>query len=61
MDWEKSSFFQGGMDLTLLTLGCFDTDKVHATPKVSLQRSNQLYGPDTLYRANDGVAGGRAA
>lgn len=36
MDWEKSSFFQGAMDLTLLTLGYFDTDKVHVTPKVVL-------------------------
>lgn len=75
MDWEKKSiFFQGVMDLTLLTLGRFDTDKVHVTPTVpllSLQRSNQLCGADTLYRAecytllpplsNDDVAGDSAA
>lgn len=62
------------MDLTVLTLGRFDTDKVYVTPTVpllSLQRSNQLRAADTLHRAerytllpplsNDDVAGDNAA
>lgn len=65
---------QAASDLTVLTLGRFDTDKVYVSPTVpllSLQRSNQLCAADTLHTAvcytllpplsNDDVAGDSAA
>lgn len=40
MDWgEKSNFLQAVLDLTVLTLGHFDTDKVYVTPIVPLLSS----------------------